>query len=115
MSRFIHGAASVLAATFLLAPLAGCAEKTDCKKLNGRMTQCAETLWDTLEPQMKGRLNDAFRVRRNTAHYQYCQRIKGTYKQSAKINKCLGIKDCAQFADCFCRAVKKPSECGRAK
>jgi hypothetical protein len=112
---FIRCAASVLLAAALLGPAAGCADKTDCKRLNERMTACAETLWDTLEPQMKGRLTDAFRVRRNAAHYQYCQRIKGTYKQSSKINKCLGIKDCAEFSDCFCRAVKKPSECGRAK
>ena len=106
--------ALLFVAAFAL-PLSGCAEKTDCKRLNKAMTRCSQDLWNTLEPRGRGLISERWRRDRNSRHFRYCNRIKGVYKQSGKINKCLGIKDCKKFAQCFCRAVKKASECGRVK
>lgn len=113
MRQHILGRTALLFSAALLLLGAGCAEKTDCAKLTERMTTCSEPLWETLEPTLKGRNLEAYRNHRNRAHADYCRRIKGVYKQSAKINKCIKIEDCKQFSECFCRAVKKASECGR--
>jgi hypothetical protein len=90
----------------------GCTENTSCKRMKARFDTCAEPLWDTLEPQLKGRATDTWRASKNVQHFQYCQRIKGRYKQSAKINRCLKEQGCSKFAQCFCQAVKKKG-CGR--
>lgn len=109
---------AALAGALLLPGLtswAGCSERTSCEKLRARMSECSVPLWDALEPEGRGLMNARWRKDRNRRHYEYCRRVKGVYKQSAKLNKCLAIRDCAAFAACFCRAVKSPSECGRVK
>jgi len=115
MRKLIPTALALLFTGALLVPLSGCSEKTNCKKMSQRMNECSVDLWNALEPRGRGIINERWRKDRNRRHYQYCTRIKGVYKQSAKINKCLAKKDCKEFAQCFCRAVKKASECGRVK
>ena len=90
----------------------GCTDRTDCKVMKERFDTCSEMLWNALEPGLRGRASDAWRASKNEQHVQYCQRVKGRYKQSAAINKCLKEKDCAKFAACFCKAVKKKG-CGQ--
>ena len=109
---------SALTSALLLCGLtlgAGCSERTSCEKLRSRMNACSTELWNTLEPEGKGLMTARWRADRNRRHYKYCTRVKGVYKQSPAINTCLQIQDCAEFAACFCKAVKSPAECGRAK
>lgn len=115
MRKPITTALALLFVGALWLPQTGCSEKTNCKRLHKKMSTCSQELWNTLEPRGRGLISERWRKDRNTRHYQYCTRIKGVYKQSGKINKCLKIKDCKKFAQCFCRSVKKASECGRVK
>ena len=93
--------------------LSGCSETTNCKKMKQKMDKCEEKLWLALEPRLGRRAPSSWRLNKNAHHFRYCKKVKGRYKQAAAINKCLAKKSCADFANCFCRAVKKG--CGKVK
>jgi hypothetical protein len=94
----------------------GCSDKTNCKKMKKKMDQCSEQMWKALEPRLRGRAPETWRRNKNTMHYRYCKKVKGRYKQAKAINDCIAKKSCANFATCFCRAVKKdPKRCGKVK
>lgn len=94
--------------------LVGCSDKTDCTAMKKKFDQCADELWNTLEPQLRGRASRRWKLSKNEQHFRACKRFKGVYKQSGKINECLRLKSCAKFATCFCKAVKKKG-CGSPK
>jgi hypothetical protein len=104
-------------ALLVVAPLgvlliSGCTDRTNCRAMQKRFDACSEQLWNALEPGLKGRVSDGWRQSKNAQHFQYCQKVKGRYKQSAAINGCLAKEGCNKFASCFCQAVKKKG-CGQ--
>ena len=108
------GVLVLLVGAFGAGPQLGCSARTDCKKLKGKMTGCSDALWSQLEPHAGGPRIKKHRQWANAQHFRYCSKVKGRYKQSEAINKCLDIKDCDKFAECFCKAVKKKN-CGKGK
>lgn len=111
---------------------AGCGPQIDCGDLSKKLAKCGTEVYLSLStpaarflesmttekagltPDARAQVTRLWNEEKKKLVHKFvlglnkkCDRDKGRYRESRDLNRCLNIKDCKKFAECFQKAVQK--------
>jgi hypothetical protein len=111
---------------------AGCGPQVDCGILSKKLAECGTEVYLSissptarfleslstgkkgLSPDARAQVSRLWNEEKKKLVHRFvvglnkkCARDKGRYRESGDLNRCLDIKDCKKFAECFQKAVQK--------